>query len=79
MLSFGAVILCSSLLTLHAGGVYTPNLILVFATLWVLNGSHLLNNGLRCASYGGISQTFVGMWEMFLGYAWFNATADGLI
>ncbi|KIJ11517.1 hypothetical protein PAXINDRAFT_171760 [Paxillus involutus ATCC 200175] len=50
MLSFGAVILCSSLLTLHAGGVYTPNLILVFATF-----------------YGGISQTFVGMWEMFLG------------
>ncbi|KAF8838032.1 hypothetical protein BDN67DRAFT_934490 [Paxillus ammoniavirescens] len=56
MLSFGAVILCSSLLTLHVGDVYTPNLILVFATF-----------------YGGISQTLVGMWEMFLGNT-FTAT-----
>ncbi|KIJ11516.1 hypothetical protein PAXINDRAFT_15621 [Paxillus involutus ATCC 200175] len=51
MLSFGAGILCSSLLTLHVGGVYTPNLVLVFAIF-----------------YGGISQTLVGMWEMFLGH-----------
>ncbi|KIJ08073.1 hypothetical protein PAXINDRAFT_89399, partial [Paxillus involutus ATCC 200175] len=52
MLAYGTVILCSSVLTLHAGGVYTPSLVLVFATF-----------------YGGISQTLVGMWEMFLGYA----------
>ncbi|KIJ11521.1 hypothetical protein PAXINDRAFT_84340 [Paxillus involutus ATCC 200175] len=52
MLAYGAGILCSSLLTLHAGGVYTPNLVVVFATF-----------------YGGISETLVGMWEMFLGYA----------
>ncbi|KAF8838033.1 hypothetical protein BDN67DRAFT_129291 [Paxillus ammoniavirescens] len=56
MLSFGAVILCSSLLTLHVGDVYTPNLILLFATF-----------------YGGISQTLVGIWEMFLGNT-FSAT-----
>ncbi|KIK79586.1 hypothetical protein PAXRUDRAFT_160948 [Paxillus rubicundulus Ve08.2h10] len=66
MLSFGAVILCSSLLTLHAGGVYTPNLVLVFATF-----------------YGGISQTLVGMWEMFLGtlfttYGCFNFSYGAL-
>ncbi|KAF9236543.1 GPR1/FUN34/yaaH family-domain-containing protein [Melanogaster broomeanus] len=56
MLAYGTVILCSSLLTLHAGGVYTPSLVLVFATF-----------------YGGISQTLVGMWEMFLGNT-FSAT-----
>ncbi|KIK72143.1 hypothetical protein PAXRUDRAFT_799953, partial [Paxillus rubicundulus Ve08.2h10] len=57
---------CSSLLTLHAGGVYTPNLVLVFATF-----------------YGGISQTLVGMWEMFLGtlfttYGCFNFSYGAL-
>ncbi|KAG8215541.1 putative transmembrane protein [Butyriboletus roseoflavus] len=49
-LAYGTVILCSSVLTLHAGNVYTPNLVLVFATF-----------------YGGIVQTLVGMWEVFLG------------
>lgn len=50
MLSYATVILCSSLLTLHAGSVYTPNLVLLFATF-----------------YGGITQTLVGLMEMFLG------------
>ncbi|KAF8550119.1 hypothetical protein OG21DRAFT_1551976 [Imleria badia] len=56
MLAYGTVILCSSILTLGAGNVHTPNLVLVFATF-----------------YGGISQTLVGMWEMFLGNT-FSAT-----
>ncbi|EGN92059.1 hypothetical protein SERLA73DRAFT_79899 [Serpula lacrymans var. lacrymans S7.3] len=56
MLAYGTVFLCSSILTLHAGNVTTPNLVLVFATF-----------------YGGISQTLVGMWEMFLGNT-FSAT-----
>ncbi|EED79059.1 predicted protein [Postia placenta Mad-698-R] len=50
MLAYGTVFLCSSLLTLGAGGVTTPNLVLLFATF-----------------YGGISQTLVGMWELYLG------------
>ena len=36
MLAYGTVILCSSILTLGAGNVHTPNLVLVFATLYVL-------------------------------------------
>ncbi|KAN0080429.1 GPR1/FUN34/yaaH family domain containing protein [Tylopilus felleus] len=56
MLAYGTVILCSSILTLGAGNVHTPNLVLVFATF-----------------YGGISQTLVGVWEMFLGNT-FSAT-----
>ncbi|KAH7909479.1 GPR1/FUN34/yaaH family-domain-containing protein [Hygrophoropsis aurantiaca] len=56
MLAYGTVFLCSSILTLGAGNVHTPNLVLVFATF-----------------YGGISQTLVGMWEMFLGNT-FSAT-----
>ncbi|KAF8838035.1 hypothetical protein BDN67DRAFT_129439 [Paxillus ammoniavirescens] len=56
MLAFGAAFLCESLLILHAGDVYTPNIVLVFATF-----------------YAGISQTLVGMWEMFLGNT-FTAT-----
>ncbi|KAH7882589.1 GPR1/FUN34/yaaH family-domain-containing protein [Phlebopus sp. FC_14] len=59
MLAYGTVILCSSVLTLNAGNVHTPNLVLVFATF-----------------YGGISQTLVGMWEMFLGNT-FSATVFG--
>lgn len=51
MLAYGTVFLCSSLLTLGAGGVTTPNLVLLFATF-----------------YGGISQTLVGMWELYLGH-----------
>ncbi|KIK25164.1 hypothetical protein PISMIDRAFT_642572 [Pisolithus microcarpus 441] len=50
MLAYATVILCSSLLTLHAGNVYTPNVVLLFATF-----------------YGGITQTLVGLMEMFLG------------
>lgn len=56
MLAFATIFLCSSLLTLHAGNVTTPNIVLVFATF-----------------YAGISQTLVGMWEMFLGNT-FSAT-----
>ncbi|KIJ11515.1 hypothetical protein PAXINDRAFT_15620 [Paxillus involutus ATCC 200175] len=56
MLAFRSGVLCESLLILHVGDVYTPNLVLVFATF-----------------YGGISQTLVGMWEMFLGNT-FTAT-----
>lgn len=67
MLSYGTVILCSSLLTLHAGNVYTPNLVLVFATLYALIKFSLLIDRLFLDSYGGISQTLVGMWELFLG------------
>ncbi|KDQ53052.1 hypothetical protein JAAARDRAFT_210274 [Jaapia argillacea MUCL 33604] len=50
MLAYGTVFLCSSLVTLGAGGVTTPNIILVFAIF-----------------YGGIFQSLVGMWEIFLG------------
>lgn len=34
MVSYATVILCSSLLTLHAGSVYTPNLLLLFCILY---------------------------------------------
>lgn len=33
MLAYGTVFLCSSLITLGAGGVHTENLVLLFATL----------------------------------------------
>ncbi|OSX59503.1 hypothetical protein POSPLADRAFT_1151098 [Postia placenta MAD-698-R-SB12] len=66
MLAYGTVFLCSSLLTLGAGGVTTPNLVLLFATF-----------------YGGISQTLVGMWELYLGtvfatYGGFNFSYGAL-
>ncbi|KAI6104962.1 GPR1/FUN34/yaaH family-domain-containing protein, partial [Pisolithus croceorrhizus] len=50
MLSYATVISCSSLLTLNAGSVYTPDLLLLFSIF-----------------YGGITQTLVGLMEMFLG------------
>ncbi|GBE80167.1 GPR1/FUN34/yaaH family-domain-containing protein [Sparassis latifolia] len=59
MLAYGTVFFCSSLLTLHAGGVQSANLVLVFAVF-----------------FGGISQTLVGMWCMFLGDT-FSATVFG--
>ncbi|KAI6147751.1 hypothetical protein BKA82DRAFT_25178 [Pisolithus tinctorius] len=54
MLSYASVILCSSLLTLCAGNVYTPNLLLLFTTLNMYNASVFLTFGAFNFSFGAL-------------------------
>ncbi|KAI6029053.1 GPR1/FUN34/yaaH family-domain-containing protein [Pisolithus microcarpus] len=73
MLSYATVILCSSLLTLHAGSVYTPNLVLLFATFYggitqtlvgsmeMFLGSVFLTFGSFNFSYGALYLPSIGI------------------
>jgi len=79
MLAYGTVFLCSSLLTLGAGGVTTPNLVLVFAIfyggisqtlvgMWEFFLGHTFA-GTVFTTYGGFNLSFGALYLPEIGLA----------
>ncbi|PCH40790.1 hypothetical protein WOLCODRAFT_99308 [Wolfiporia cocos MD-104 SS10] len=74
MLAYGTVFLCSSLLTLGAGGVTTANLVLVFAMFYggisqTLVGMWEFYLGTVFATYGGFNFTYGALYLPEIGLA----------
>ncbi|EPT00773.1 hypothetical protein FOMPIDRAFT_46921 [Fomitopsis schrenkii] len=74
MLAYGTVFLCSSLLTLGAGGVTTPNLVLLFATFYggisqTLVGMWEFYLGTVFATYGGFNFSYGALYLPQIGIA----------